>query len=181
MDGNKEYVEACIDIPVERKALCYTDCALNANHNQNLKVSYKSAANPFGPLWTVIEIRVLLINTLLVTLFNLYVFYVLSKDCSTPLYEIERRDDYRLPMTTKEYGIEFYVVSSSMFDQRYPVGTQNRTDIENRIIKEYIQLAWGHCDYEQRHNFLRPDIPTPVCDRLQTLGIPRTRLNAPTN
>ncbi|GKA91978.1 hypothetical protein Tco_0813903 [Tanacetum coccineum] len=78
-------------------------------------------------------------------------------------------DDYQFPMVTKEYEIEFYAKSSYKFDQKYPVGTQTRADIEDRIIKDYFEFASSCCDYEQEWHRQRPDIPTPVCDKLQQL------------
>ncbi|PWA37979.1 hypothetical protein CTI12_AA583890 [Artemisia annua] len=92
----------------------------------------------------------------------------------SPPYLIENVGDYQVPMMTKEYGIEFYVVSSDKFDEKYPVGTQDRTDIENRIIKDYLQFATKYCKYERGRNSKRPDIPTLVCDKLQRLGIKKT-------
>nr|GEX11788.1 chaperone protein DnaJ 49 [Tanacetum cinerariifolium] len=43
--------------------------------------------------------------------------------------EVDNFYDYKSPMITKEYGIEFYVRSSAEFDEKYHVGTNVRTDI----------------------------------------------------
>lgn len=136
------------------------------------------------------RLEAMIIKWSLIMAFPYYAFFVglpiyseYNKRCQnpSPLYSIKVSGDYQLPLMTKEYGIEFYVTSSHEFDEKYPVGTQERIDIENRIIKDYLEMAWDYCDFEQHYNFRRPDIPTPVCDKLESLGIARNFLNAPTH
>lgn len=62
-------------------------------------------------------------------------------------------------MMTKEYGIEFYVYSVDEFNDKYPVGTHARADIENTFITEYKHT---YCGYEY---------PNPLCGKLESMGI----------
>nr|GFA92285.1 peptidyl-prolyl cis-trans isomerase [Tanacetum cinerariifolium] len=50
----------------------------------------------------------------------------------------ELYNDYKMPMMTDKYGIEFYVRSSSTFDDRYHSGTRAHAVIEDNIIKYYV-------------------------------------------
>ena len=79
--------------------------------------------------------------------------------------------DYEYKLTTKEHGIEFYVKSPEKFDKTCPVGTPARARVENRIIKNYKDFAQRECDNEEKVNLKRPDFPTPICDKLKTLGM----------
>lgn len=89
-----------------------------------------------------------------------------------PPYLLELiKDDYKMSMKTKEYGIEFYVKSRDRFDKIYPPGTPARAHIENEIMSDYVQLVQRYCYYELAWNVLRPDFPTPICNELQTLRI----------
>nr|GEW01045.1 chaperone protein DnaJ 49 [Tanacetum cinerariifolium] len=84
--------------------------------------------------------------------------------------EVDNFYDYKSPMMTKEYGIEFYVRSSAEFDEKYPVGTNGRTDIENKVIDDYITLVQKCCSDELRWNLKRREFPTLMCDKIQTLS-----------
>ncbi|PWA99239.1 hypothetical protein CTI12_AA010690 [Artemisia annua] len=79
--------------------------------------------------------------------------------------------DDELPKMTTEYRIEFYVESSNEFDEKYPLGSRARADIENTITKDYICMLRHDCYYEQRRRSQRRDFPTPQCDKLQSLGM----------
>nr|GEX95011.1 hypothetical protein [Tanacetum cinerariifolium] len=78
--------------------------------------------------------------------------------------EVDNFYDYKLPMMTKEYGIEFYVRSSAEFDEKYHVGTNARTDIENKVIDDYIALVQKCCSDEIRWNLKRREFPTLIAD-----------------
>ncbi|GJU57823.1 ribonuclease H-like domain-containing protein [Tanacetum coccineum] len=56
----------------------------------------------------------------------------------SPSYSLELNDDNEIPMMTEEHGIKFYVKSSNEFDDKYPLETLARADIENTIISDYI-------------------------------------------
>ncbi|PWA91213.1 chaperone protein dnaJ 49 [Artemisia annua] len=57
---------------------------------------------------------------------------------------------HQVAMKTKEHGIEFYMKSDE-FDQKFPVGTRARADMEDYI-------------YESSWHIQRPNFPTPSCD-----------------
>lgn len=86
-------------------------------------------------------------------------------------YSMEMHNEYQLPKMTTEYRIEFYVESSNEFDEKYPLGSHARADIENTITKDYIRMLRHDCHYEQQRRSRRRDFPTPQCDKLQSLGM----------
>ncbi|PWA99238.1 chaperone protein dnaJ 49 [Artemisia annua] len=86
-------------------------------------------------------------------------------------YKMRMYNEYQLPKMTTEYRIEFYVESSNEFDEKYPLGSRARADIENTITKDYICMLRHDCYYEQRRRSQRRDFPTPQCDKLQSLGM----------
>ncbi|GKF16426.1 chaperone protein DnaJ 49, partial [Tanacetum coccineum] len=86
-------------------------------------------------------------------------------------YSMEMYHEYPLPKMTTEYRIEFYVDSLNEFDEKYPLGSRARADIESTITKDYICMLRRDCRYEQQRRSRRRDFPTPQCDRLQSLGM----------
>ncbi|GJX75842.1 chaperone protein DnaJ 49 [Tanacetum coccineum] len=85
-------------------------------------------------------------------------------------YSLKMYDGYEVPMMTNEYGVEFYVRSSTDFNKGYPFGTRARADIENNIIKEYMSMVRYKCDSELiKRREQRRDFPTPHCDKLQSM------------
>ncbi|GJV98422.1 chaperone protein DnaJ 49 [Tanacetum coccineum] len=86
-------------------------------------------------------------------------------------YLMRMYNEYQLPKMTTEYRIEFYVESVNEFDEKYPLGSRARADIENTITKDYMHMLRRDCYYEQRRRSLRRDFPTPQCDKLQSLGM----------
>ncbi|KAI7746543.1 hypothetical protein M8C21_004685 [Ambrosia artemisiifolia] len=91
-------------------------------------------------------------------------------------YSVVVDDSYPFPLTTKKFGIEFYVKSRDKFDRKYAVGTSKRSKIEDKIIEDYLYYANNCCQDEQEWHQVRPDFPTPTCDKLQSLGINGSRL-----
>ena len=79
-------------------------------------------------------------------------------------YSLGINYDHQVAMKTKEHGIEFYVKSSYEFDQKFPVGTRARAEMEGYIIKDYLLTVRGHCLYESFWHIQRRDFPTPFCD-----------------
>ncbi|KAK9059150.1 hypothetical protein SSX86_021770 [Deinandra increscens subsp. villosa] len=89
---------------------------------------------------------------------------------SEPEYSLQRNYTYQFSKMTKEYGVEFYVKSSD-FDQKYPLGTPARGDIENSVIRDYKNMLRRYCHVEiQRRSWSR-NLPTPHCDKLENFGI----------
>ncbi|PWA55408.1 chaperone protein dnaJ 49 [Artemisia annua] len=75
--------------------------------------------------------------------------------------------NYKSLMMTKEHGINFYVESLAGFNEKYPVGTSARADIEYKVINDYIKMVQEYCNDELRWHSQRPEFPTPACDKLQ--------------
>nr|XP_043630618.1 chaperone protein dnaJ 49 [Erigeron canadensis] len=89
---------------------------------------------------------------------------------SEPEYSLQRNYTYQFSQTTKEYGVDFFVRSSE-FDQKYPVGTPARSNIENNVIKDYKNMLWRYCHVELQRRSWSRNLPTPHCDKLESLGI----------
>nr|XP_043630491.1 uncharacterized protein LOC122601822 [Erigeron canadensis] len=98
-------------------------------------------------------------------------FFCISPDPTTTPYEIKVSGDYKLPMTTKEYGIVFYVTSQDEFEEKYPSRTVARVFIEHKILTDYRRLLQTYCSHELDWYSKRPDFPTPICDNLGTIFI----------
>ncbi|PWA98297.1 chaperone protein dnaJ 49 [Artemisia annua] len=84
-------------------------------------------------------------------------------------YSLEINDRHEIPMMNVQYGILFYVKSWNEFNQKYPLGTHSRIDIENTIISDYVHTVREYCAYELKWFIRRPDFPTPTpfCSKLQ--------------
>lgn len=89
---------------------------------------------------------------------------------SEPEYSLQRNYTYQFSKTTNEYGVEFYVKSSE-FDQKYPVGTSARGNIEKSVIRDYKNTLWRYCNMEQQRRSWNRNLPTPHCDKLRSLGV----------
>ncbi|XP_076941926.1 chaperone protein dnaJ 49-like isoform X2 [Bidens hawaiensis] len=89
---------------------------------------------------------------------------------SEPEYSLQRNYTYQFSKMTKEYGVEFYVKSSD-FDQKYPLGTPARSNIENGVIKEYKNMLWRYCNVEMQRRSWSRNLPTPHCDKLESFGV----------
>ncbi|KAJ9537061.1 hypothetical protein OSB04_029794 [Centaurea solstitialis] len=88
---------------------------------------------------------------------------------SEPEYALQRNYTYQFPKTTNEYGVEFYVRSSD-FDHKYPPGTPARANIENVVIRDYKNMLWRYCHVEVQRRSWSRNLPTPHCDKLESLG-----------
>ncbi|KAI3703371.1 hypothetical protein L1987_73396 [Smallanthus sonchifolius] len=100
----------------------------------------------------------------------LLIILLASFPFSVPEYSLQRSYTYQFSRMTKEYGVEFYVKSSD-FDQKYPVGTPARGNIENSVIKDYKNMLWRYCHVELQRRSWSRNLPTPHCDKLESLGI----------
>lgn len=89
---------------------------------------------------------------------------------SEPEYSLQRNYTYQFGKMTEEYGVEFYV-KSSVFDQKYPVGSPARGNIENSVIRDYKNMLWRYCNVEMQRRTWSRNLPTPHCDKLQSLGV----------
>ncbi|KAK1418982.1 hypothetical protein QVD17_28136 [Tagetes erecta] len=100
----------------------------------------------------------------------LLIILLASFPFSVPEYSLQRNYTYQFSKMTKEYGVEFYVKSSD-FDQKYPVGTPARDKIENSVIQDYKNMLWRYCHVELQRRSWSRNLPTPHCDKLESLGI----------
>ncbi|KAL8210170.1 hypothetical protein R6Q57_006902 [Mikania cordata] len=89
---------------------------------------------------------------------------------SVPEYSLQRNYAYQFSKMTKEYGVEFYVKSSD-FDLKYSIGTAARDNIENSVIKDYKNMLWRYCHVELQRRSWSRNLPTPHCDKLESLGV----------
>ena len=153
-------MEACID--KRYRSLKQVDLVCNSSAAAQPKKNVFKRRFPFIRYGIAIVLLVLLAMFLVLSI---------GYKVLVPSYSITMHKDYELPMMTEEYGIEFYVKSLDEFEKEYPVGTHARARIEDRIMKEYIKYALDHCAYEKKYHLLRRDFPTPICDKLQTMGI----------
>ncbi|PWA50126.1 chaperone protein dnaJ 49 [Artemisia annua] len=85
-------------------------------------------------------------------------------------YSFEEDQIYKIPLKTKEYGIQFYVKSG--FDHKYPVGSSQRAELENNVITEYIEIERHECSLDLWWHSQDPTLTTPDCDKLKRMGIP---------
>ncbi|GJR39197.1 chaperone protein DnaJ 49 [Tanacetum coccineum] len=89
---------------------------------------------------------------------------------SEPEYSLQRNYTYQFTKTTQEIGVEFFVKKSD-FDHKYPVGTPARTNIENSVVRDYKNMLWRYCNVELQRRSWSRNMPTPHCDKLESLGI----------
>lgn len=61
--------------------------------------------------------------------------------------------------------------SGEKFNEKYPVGTPTRADIENTINNDYIRWEMRDCSHEIWWRSINSDITTPARDKLQSMGI----------
>ncbi|KAL9259821.1 Chaperone protein dnaJ 49-like protein [Drosera capensis] len=88
---------------------------------------------------------------------------------SEPVYSLQKNYSYPIPRVTERYGVEFYVKSVD-FDRTYPVGSAARINIEDNVIEEYKNLLRRYCHIELQRRQWSRNMPTPHCDKLQSLG-----------
>ncbi|KDP27807.1 hypothetical protein JCGZ_18887 [Jatropha curcas] len=89
---------------------------------------------------------------------------------SEPDYSLHKNYSYQIPKTTDKLGVEFFVKSAA-FDDNFPVGSPARANIEDNVMKDYRSLLWRHCHIELQRRHWNRNLPTPSCDKLQTLGL----------
>ncbi|KAL0323458.1 UNVERIFIED_CONTAM: Chaperone protein dnaJ 49 [Sesamum angustifolium] len=87
---------------------------------------------------------------------------------SDPEYSLQKNYSYQFKRMTEKMGVEFFV-KSAVFDENYPVGSPRRNNIEHNVIKDYKDMLGCHCQIEMQRHHLNMQIPTPHCDRLESL------------
>lgn len=89
---------------------------------------------------------------------------------SEPDYSLNKNYSYQIPKTTENHGVEFYVKSFA-FDDRYPLGSPARADIENSVINDYKTTLLRYCQMERQRRQWSRNLPTPHCNKLHDLGL----------
>ncbi|CAN0838682.1 Chaperone protein dnaJ 49 [Linum grandiflorum] len=81
------------------------------------------------------------------------------------IYTLSQSYPYNYRYST-EKGVNFYVKSSNWFEQEYPIGSEKRIRLEEKVETEYVSILAQNCRYEsqrQQWGFVRE---TPYCDLL---------------
>ncbi|CAL1413238.1 unnamed protein product [Linum trigynum] len=86
------------------------------------------------------------------------------------VYSLRPTDSYRVLRKTEKHGVEFYVRSPG-FDQSFPVGSTDRSNVEGSVVKEYKLLLWRYCHMEMQRRHWNKVLPTPNCNKLHNLGL----------
>lgn len=89
---------------------------------------------------------------------------------SEPEYVLHKTHRYQFPKTTEKYGVEFYVKSPE-FDESFPFGSPARANVEDSVIREYRFMLWRHCKIEIQRRKWSKNLPTPHCNKLQSLEV----------
>lgn len=86
-----------------------------------------------------------------------------------PDYSLHKNLSYIIPMATEKHGVEFFVKSSD-FDERYPLGSRARSEIESSVIRDYKSMVWRYCHVELQRRKWNKNLPTPHCEKMNNLG-----------
>lgn len=89
---------------------------------------------------------------------------------SEPEYSLHRNYNYEFAKMTEEYRVQYYV-KTAQFDQIFPVGSSDRINIENNVIKDYKSMLGRYCHIELRRRQWSRNMPTPNCDKLHNFGV----------
>ncbi|XP_065863667.1 chaperone protein dnaJ 49 [Euphorbia lathyris] len=100
----------------------------------------------------------------------LLIFVLAYLPFSEPNYSLQRNFSYQISKTTEKYGIEFFVKSTT-FDDNFPIGSSERANIEDSVIKDYKNFLWRHCHAELQRRQWNRNHPIPSCDKLRNLGL----------
>ncbi|XP_010524716.1 PREDICTED: chaperone protein dnaJ 49 isoform X2 [Tarenaya hassleriana] len=104
--------------------------------------------------------------TLLQILPFLLLFLLAYLPFSEPDYALHKNQSYQIPKTTQNHGIDFYVRSSA-FDEKFPLGSSARFNIEDSVIKDYRNFLFHSCRVELQKRRWNKKLPTPHCNELQ--------------
>ncbi|KAJ8753110.1 hypothetical protein K2173_017654 [Erythroxylum novogranatense] len=84
---------------------------------------------------------------------------------SEPIFSLSRSYPYEYRYTT-ERGVNFYV-KSTKFEQDYPLDSQQRAALEDKVEREYVSILSQNCRFElqrKQWGFVRE---TPHCEMLE--------------
>ena len=100
----------------------------------------------------------------------LLIFLLAYLPFSEPEYSLQRNYTYQFSQKTEKHGLEFYVKSSE-FDEKHPLGSVDRTKIEDNVIRDYKHMLGRYCHIELQRRQWNRNLPIPHCDQLQNFGI----------
>ncbi|KAL1210221.1 Chaperone protein dnaJ 49 [Cardamine amara subsp. amara] len=89
---------------------------------------------------------------------------------SEPDYSLYKNQSYHILKTTQNMEISFYVRSSSAFEEKFPLGSSARANLEGNVINEYRHFLYQSCRIELQKRRWNKKIPTPHCNELQERG-----------
>ncbi|CAH2044674.1 unnamed protein product [Thlaspi arvense] len=87
-----------------------------------------------------------------------------------PDYSLHKNQSYQIPKTTENMKISFYVRSSSAFDEKFPLGSSARGNLEGNVIKDYRNFLFQSCRIELQKRRWNKKLPTPHCNELHDRG-----------
>lgn len=99
----------------------------------------------------------------------LLIFLLACLPFPEPNYSLQKNHSYQFHKTTEKHGVEFYVKSLE-FDDNFPVGSPDRDNIENYVIRDYKNLLGRYCHVELQRRQWSRNMPTPHCKKLQDFG-----------
>ncbi|KAF8034464.1 hypothetical protein BT93_C0696 [Corymbia citriodora subsp. variegata] len=85
---------------------------------------------------------------------------------SDPIYSLSRTYPYEYKYTTQR-GVNYYVKSTSKFDQDYPPDSHERARLEVKIDRDYISILAQNCRVEMQRRQWGFIKEMPHCDMLQ--------------
>ncbi|KAM4126875.1 hypothetical protein ACJW30_02G046900 [Castanea mollissima] len=100
----------------------------------------------------------------------LIIFLLAYLPFSEPDYSLHKNYSYQIPKMTEKHEVEFFVKSLA-FENKYPLGSPARDNIEDNVIRDYKNMLGRYCHMElQRHHWNR-NLPIPHCDKLRDFGV----------
>ncbi|KAK7281631.1 hypothetical protein RIF29_09788 [Crotalaria pallida] len=85
---------------------------------------------------------------------------------SDPIYTLSRSYPYEHQFTTAK-GVNYYVKSTTKFDQDYPSSSPERATIEDKVEREYFSILHQNCRLEMQRRQWGYIREMPHCDMLQ--------------
>ncbi|MCL7030277.1 hypothetical protein MKW94_008419 [Papaver nudicaule] len=84
---------------------------------------------------------------------------------SEPIYSLSRTYQYEHQFTTQK-GVNYYV-RSTKFAQDYPINSQERRSVEERVERDYFSVLQQNCRVEMQRRAWGIAYETPHCDMLK--------------
>ncbi|RDX83020.1 Chaperone protein dnaJ 49, partial [Mucuna pruriens] len=105
------------------------------------------------------------VRTLIQLLPVLLIFLLNFLPSSDPLYSLSKSYPYEHRLTTPQ-GVNYYV-KSMKFAEEYPLGSDQRAQVEERVEREYFSILRQNCHFELQRRQWGYVRETPHCDMLR--------------